>query len=276
MKKDRRTMSERCVEMRTFRRRRGWLVLLATMITAPGCAELPASAKQQLIDAYGAYTRKDPQSAKRTLDAFLSQYPEHPESAEAYYLRALCLAEASDKAQANTDAQQCIRLTHNVELAAKAHAMAGTLLMESGKTAAAIRHYSDALKGMPERPPTDLVRYRYATCLQREGDWRQARLEFAAVFQRYPTGALAEHARRMYDWPHDFFSIQCGAFRERRGADELASKLKRAGLDGRVEMRPRSGEPMNMVFVGRFPQYAQGEEALRVVQRQVAGAMIVP
>ena len=115
-----------------------------------------------------------------------------------------------------------------------------------------------------------------AVQLASEGRWREARLQFAAVYQRYPSSDLAPKAREMYQWPDQAFAIQCGAFRDRSGAQKLANKLKRSGLDARVETRPRSGEVLYVVYVGRYPQYRGAQEALRAIRRYVSDALIVP
>ncbi len=249
---------------------------LTILFALPGCAELPASAKQQKLDAEIAYRERNFSKAETTLTDFLSHYPDHVESADAYYLRALCHAEQSHKYLAVTDARNCIRLAQDSELAAKAHAMAGALMFEQGKFNEAASHFASALPGMPEAPPTDLVRYRYGLSLQRIGDWQKARLEFAAVFQRYPGSDLAQHARRMYDWPHNCFVIQCGAFRDAGGAEELKNKLVSRGLSATVERGSRSGESLYVVYVGRYPQYDQAEASLSAVRRQVPDALIKP
>jgi TolA-binding protein len=253
-----------------------WLPAAIVLPILAGCAELPPSAKQQKADAENAYRSQNYQAAMGTLNDFLKQYPDHPESAEAYYLRALCEEKQSSDVKAAEDAQHCIRVSKDPVLSAKAHAMTATLLYESGKTAAALPHYAAALKGLPDTAPADLVRYDYAVCLQREGQWKQARMEFAAVTQRFPGSPLAENAKRMNEWPNDFFSVQCGAFREKSEADKLVATLKKAGLSARAESRSRSGESLQMVFVGQYPRYSQAQNALTTVQRQVRDASIAP
>jgi tetratricopeptide (TPR) repeat protein len=253
-----------------------WLWAALALPVMAGCAELPLAAKQQKVEAENCYRSQNYPAATRTLDEFLKAYPDHPESAEAYYLRALCDEKQSNKAKAAEDAQQCIRISKNALLTAKAHAMAATLLFESGKIAAAVPHFAAALKDLPNTPPTDLVRYNYALCLQHDGQWKMARQEFAAVIQCFPGSSLAENAQRMNEWPNDFFCVQCGAFREKPEADKLMAKLKSAGLSPRIELRSRSGEKLQMVYVGQYPRYSQAQTALTTVQRQVREASIAP
>ncbi len=251
-----------------------WAVSVLTF--AAGCAGLPASAKEQLTQAYSQYTDEDYRAAAAILDAILNEYPRHHESAEGYYLRALCNTRQSMKERATADVLACIRYSKQKDQTGKAHAMAGTLLLEAGRTSTAARHYAMALQALPEAPPADLVRYRYGLCLQREGRWREAKLQFAAVYQKYPASDLADDARRIYRWNHDYFTIQCGAFRERVGATTHMKTLKEAGLRARVETQPRSSRLLYMVYVGQYPKYYLAERALRTVRRQAADALIVP
>ena len=253
--------------------------LVCILTAAPmlaGCAELPTSAKQKLLQAEREYRDADYRAARRDLDRFLGEYPHHSESAQAYYLRALCLVQQSDKAKANEDIQHCIRLSRHTNLTAKAHAMAGALLYESGNTRSALSHYAKALKNLPEQPPTDRVRFRYGLCLQRNGEWEKAKAQFSLVFQRYPDSKCAAEARKLYDCPTNAFSIQCGAFRNKSAAGELKAKLKRLGLNGRIESRPRSGEFLHYVFVGRYSRYDQAEHALGRVRHHIKDALITP
>jgi tetratricopeptide (TPR) repeat protein len=250
--------------------------LLAILMAAPGCGELPASAWRELGEAKTDYLDQDYPAATNRLDRFLQAYPKHKDAAEGYYLRALCRVRMSEKPGALEDVQQCIRVSQDEALRAKGHAMAASLLYETGRTRAAIEHFARAVGRLPEQPPTDLARYRYGVCLQREGRWKEARLQFAAVFQRYPGSDLAPNARQMHDWPHDHFSIQCGAFRDEAGAKRVAGDLKKAGLRARVETRPRRGERLYMVFAGRYPMFDQARDAVRRVQRHVQDALIVP
>ncbi|MBN2562413.1 MAG: SPOR domain-containing protein [Phycisphaerae bacterium] len=258
-----------------------WLPGLGIVLVLPlasGCAELPASAWKDLTRAETEYRDSQYDAAAARLDIFLKTYPEHRDSAQAYYLRSLCRAKQSQKSRARADALSCIKLSHTQELSAKAHAMVGELLYEEGQAAEAIPHYAAALRGLPGATlrEADVIRYHYGQCLQREGDWRGARLEFAAVYQRYPGSPCAEHAKRMYEWPYDYFSIQCGAYREKAGAGKLEAALKEAGLRARVETRPRGGELLHVVFVGRYPRYDQAQGAIAAVQRNVSDAIVVP
>jgi tetratricopeptide (TPR) repeat protein len=254
----------------------GRLVAWACLAGIAGCADPDKAAMNQVIEAERDYRNSRYRAAESKLNRYLRQYPESPQSAEAYCLRALCNVQLSDKRRAESDARRCIELSRHDDLTASAHATIATLLYESNQTREALMHFEWALRGLPDKPPADLLRYRYALCLQREGRWRQARLEFASMRSRHAGSTLSQHAQRMMDWPHDYYSIQCGAFRDRASASTFASKLTRSGLSGAVESQTRDGESLFTVYVGQYQRYAEAHDALTSVRRHVKDAFVAP
>lgn len=259
---------------RRSRSRRFHAVLVLPFVA--GCTELPLHARQQVTDAQEDYVNRKLPAARTKLDSVLNTFGSYTGAAEAYYLRAKINAESSNKAAALRDAQRCIQLSQDRTLKSKAQAMAGTLQFETGAQAAALPNFEAALVHLPERPPADLIRYRYGICLQHEGRWSEAREQFSTLVQRYPSGDLAERARRMLDWPDNHFSIQCGAYLDRSSADSQLKKLQRAGLSPRIEPRTRSGKTLQTVLVGQYQTYSAAQAALPSVKKQVSGAVIAP
>ncbi len=243
---------------------------------AAGCVEPPPDALKQVADAERDYRNQNYPSAEEKLNRYLQQFPNSPKSAEAYYLRALCGTKRSNRVMAEADARQCIKLSKDASLTSNAHATIATLLFESNRTQESLDHFDKGLKSMPDKPPADLLRYRYATSLQREGKWADAKAQYTELARRFPSSDLAMNARRALEWPHDAFTIQCGAFRDRAGATALEKQLKSSGHKAWTEQRSRSGEVIYTVYVDRFGRYAAAREALPRVQRAAAGAHIVP
>ena len=241
-----------------------------------GCNQPTPGDLKQVMNAQVDYRNQRYREANDKLSSFLRKFPDHSDSAEAYCLRSLCNVELNNKQRAEADAQTCVRLARNADVRANAHATLASLLYESGRTDQALGHYAEALKVLPDKPPADLVRYRYGICLQRAGRWEDARREFASVYQRYPDSDLAAHARRMRDWPIDAFSIQAGAFRESSSASELNHRLKRSALPARVDRIARSGEFLYTVYVGKYAQYRDAANALPAVRRIVPDAFVMP
>ncbi|MFQ5501359.1 MAG: outer membrane protein assembly factor BamD, partial [Phycisphaerae bacterium] len=94
------------------RRKSGWIALCvaAALFPLSGCAAYPDSAWEQLKTAKSDYQNHYYGAAARKLDEIVDHYPNHPDSAEAYYVRALCYARLSQKVYAEADARQCIKL----------------------------------------------------------------------------------------------------------------------------------------------------------------------
>lgn len=250
--------------------------MVLAMPLVAGCVELPTPAKEQLVQAERAYRSQNYRDASAKLEDILRIYPEYKQSAEAYYLRARVRVDQNNKVGATTDLKKCLQLSIDPALTARAHATAGQLSFEAGDNAGAASHFAEALKKLPESPPNDLVRYRYALCLQRMGEWRAARPQFAMVFQRYPNSSVGQQAKAAFEWPWDYYVIQCGMFRDQTQAGKLVQKLQAAGLQARVESRPRMGGGLFMVCAGSYPKLEQAQEALRSVKAKSPGAVIAP
>lgn len=250
--------------------------VLAATLLAGGCAVIPPASRERLATACDQYQRKDYRSSAAALDAFLQEHPDRRESAEAYYLRSLCMARLSNKSRAAADALQCIKYTDDQALRAKAHVNAGTLLMETGNSADALPHYAAALHHLPEAPPTDVVRYQYAVCLRREGRWKEAKQEAGLVLQRYPRSNVVDAATKLRDWPEDHFTIQCGVYRDEASAAAHRDELNKAGQRARLLPRTRGGERLVSVVVGVYPRYDQAKAALPAIKQKAPNASIVP
>lgn len=248
----------------------------AAVISGIACNAPTQVDLKQVVKAESEYRNQRFEEANDTLSAFLRRFPDDSASAEAYCLRSLCNVRLNNKARAEADAQTCVRLAKDSTVKANAHATLATLLYEEGKTDQALDHYAAALKVLPDKPPADLLRYRFGLCLQRAGRWQEARREFASVYQRYPNSDLAPHARRLYDWDIDGYAIQAGAFRESGSASELNQKLRRQGLPSRVDRIARSGEWLHTVYVGNYTTYREATNALPIVQRVVKDAFVMP
>jgi tetratricopeptide (TPR) repeat protein len=250
--------------------------LFAIPLAAAGCTELPLHMKQELHRAEADYRNNDYAAASAKLDNILNTFPSCQDSAHAYYLRALCKLKHRDKPGARNDITRCIELSADPVLTAKAHATLGSMCYEAGDLRDAITNYEKAVPNLPEVPPTDVVRFDYGVCLVREGRWQQGRTQFAAVIRDYPSSSIASSAKRLADWPEDYFAIQCGAFRDRASADSLVKKLNKQKVDARVELRSRSGEKLYVVLVGRFNTFDQAEGSLRAIEGRVPDAHVAP
>ncbi|RIK70933.1 MAG: hypothetical protein DCC66_03410 [Planctomycetota bacterium] len=253
-----------------------WVICAALLPGVIGCVELPPHAKTQMVQAEKEFRSGRYDSAKSMLDEVIQAYPSVLETAEAYYLRAQCLAYRGHRGAAQSDIERCLALSKNSDLIARAHATAGELAFEAGDAKKASEHFRLALRNLPERPPYDLARFRYGVCLAQLGEWKNAREQWGAVVRGYPGSSITDQTQRMLAWPGDFFSIQCGAYRDADTASKQAQKLRSAGHSARTEKRQRDGETLHMVYVGQYLRLSQAQEALGKVKQHAPGAVIVP
>lgn len=258
-------------------RRRARIALPSICLLLPiGCATLPEHARQRLLEGDRLYREKNYAAAEVTANVFLKEFPDRPESAEAYYLRALCRIQMGQRITAEGDLDRCLSLSRRDDLTARARAALGGLAFDSGRFTDAITHFGAALERMEERPPADEMHYRYGVALQREGRWDEARKQFSALLHRFPGSRYEDDARRRFSWPLKAFSVQCGAFREAASADALVKKLRGASMDARSAAESRGGRPMHVVYVGSYASYAAADEALKRIKAQVSDAIVVP
>src|SRR5262245_21193681 len=252
------------------------MAMASSSLFLTGCTEMSADAKTKMVQAEKDYRSGHVAESRTKLDDIIKQYPKAKDAPEAYYLRAQCHAQAGNKGMAQSDIERCLALSQNGDLTARAHAMAATLAYESGDMQRATEHYRQAFKNLPARPQYDLARYRYGLCLAQQGEWKYAGQQWQEVVSKYSVSEMAQQVQRMLSWPGDFFSIQCGAYREKNTALKQKDELLRTGINARVETRQRSGETLQMVYVGQYPRYDQAQSAVRNIQKKVPGAVIVP
>lgn len=110
----------------------------------------------------------------------------------------------------------------------------------------------------PGGPYTDRALHRLAEAARMRGDAAGARRHYAVLARDYPSSPLRTAARAWLDAnPADgggSFAVQAGAFSERAGAEELASRLRAGGFQPRLATV--EGSPLVRVRVGRFADAA--------------------
>lgn len=255
--------------------RRGlWFV--GSVVLLAGCGELPPNMRQNVVDADKAYRKHDIATATKKSDEVIAQYAGVPETAEAYYVRAMCRIEQGRARDAMADLQACVQISKRPDLTAKAYASLGGIQHDLGNLQAAAASFQKAVQKLPNAPPADQVRLRYGICLQRLGMWDEARTQFSALLSKFPTSPYAEDARRRLNWSNPFFAIQCGAFVQRSQADALIQKLRSAFSESWVDPESRFGRPMYVVYAGKYGTFAEADSGLRNARRLTPEAFIVP
>ena len=253
-----------------------FLISCVAGLFLPGCTQLPPEAKQQLETARDQYQSAHYSDAVATAGKFLALHASHPVAAEAYYIRGQSYLKLGQTKQARADLQQALDSSKRPDLTARLHATLGSLDYADDNLMAAADHYRQAVPALPNVPPKDLVLFRLGLCLQRQGEWPEARKHFAQLISDYPASRVAESAKPRFNWPHDFFTIQVGAFSKPELAQRQLTVLRQAGLPAQQRLDTRSGRPLYVVQVGQYQTYADAQTNLPKVQTAAGEAIIVP
>lgn len=199
-----------------------------------------------------------------------------PGAAEAYYVRGCARMRRGERLQAATDFERAIAVSRRAELTAKAKASLGCVAVENGEYERAVDYFADSVNRLPQRPPLDEIMLRYAVALLRTGEWGQARMVLGRTISGFRGRSTESEARRLFGWPNDYFSIQCGVFHRRSNAESLKNELRQSGWPAEVHTDIVGGRGVYYVWLGQYPTYAQAAAALpkiRVIERE---AFVVP
>lgn len=199
-----------------------------------------------------------------------------PGVAEAYYVRGCARMRQGNRAQAVADFEQAVAKSRRAELTARAKASLGCVAVDNGDYAQAVDEFASAVDLLPQRPPLDEILLRYAIALQRTGDWARARMVLGKTITGFRGRPTEAEARRLFGWPNDYFSIQCGAFNRRSNAEKLKNELRQSGWPAEVHTDIVGGRGIYYVWLGQYATYAQAAEALpriRVIEQE---AFVVP
>jgi tetratricopeptide (TPR) repeat protein len=246
------------------------------LLACAGCVTVSPEGISLLQSANADYNSNRWPQAESQAAQFIQKYQNTPVVAEAYYLRGMSRVQQKQYASAEADFQKALEYSKRKDLTAKVHAILGYVAMIQDKPSKAVVHYRQAIAGLDERPPKDEIYYRYATSLQRIGQWDEARICLARVVDGYPGGEYASLAKRKLAWAGRFFSIQCGLYSQMNNADTQVGQLRQSGLDARRSMMLVGGEPRYVVYVGRYPTYQQACVDLARVRVVVKDAIVVP
>ncbi len=241
-----------------------------------GCTALPQPAVESVRDAGRMYAAGQYDQAAVVLDRVITEQRNAQGIGEAYYVRGLCHSRQHRYRAAEADLRWAAEHGGRAEIIGRSWAQLGHLAYDQGHYDTAAKYYASALPELPGHPPTDEVYFQHGDSLQKLGRWRDAREVLPKVWHLFPNSHLTQAARRKFAWPHDFLSIQCGAFTDRARARDLERQLRERRLDSRVEVDLRARPPLTKVFVGRFPTFQAARGALPVVRAGVDDAIIVP
>lgn len=249
-------------------------VLLAGVLL--GCQGVPPGGREMLARANTAYARGDYAAGDASAGEFLRRFASSVGAGEAYYLRGLCRVRLGQHDAARADFTAGAAAADRPELKAYCQAMLANLAYDRGEIDAALAEYAASVPYLPARPPTDEILFRYGVCLQRAGRWDQARHVFSRLLDAFATSLEADAARCRFAWRHDYFAIECGAFRRVDEANHAGERLRGLGLDASVEFVRLDGQAAWRVLSGRYPTYNDAAGDLSRVRAIEPRARIVP
>jgi tetratricopeptide (TPR) repeat protein len=253
-----------------------WLLAALGLSGAGGCANLPEEGLRLLRDANGQYQTAQYDQAVRSTSKFIEQYGNNPAAAEAFYIRGLARLALGQREDARGDFNAVLERSKRQELSARAQAQLGNMAFDDRDYTQAADRLEKSLASLPKQPPSDEIAYRLGVACQRTGRWEKAQQVFAAVLEDYPDRPVNALARRQAAWNHDYFAIQCGAYRQRGNAEEQVQLLGRHGIRAEAVPDTWENQPLFVVHVGRFDDYDQALKELPRVKQVVGDAIIRP
>ncbi len=258
------------------RRRSCTAASVLTILTGLGCNELPKQAVHQLQQANQSYRNARYDQSERWSGQVIRAHPEKPDTAEAYYLRALARLKTKRRSLAEGDLLAASRRCGRPDLEVLICVQLGNMAFEDAKYARAASMYGRAGDELPTGMRADEVWYRHALSLQRSGRFTDAERAFRRLLRGHPTSGYAAAASAKLAWKHKYCTVQCGAFAQEDRARVAAAELRRRGIDS-VSLAVRQwAELPYVVYAGRFRDYESAQSALSSIRRIQADAFVVP
>lgn len=252
----------------------GLMILLCTF-TAGGCSGVSVYMSSQINEANKAYAIGQFSRTDQLMSAALTQEPTSPAIGEAMYLRGLARVRMGQRTTARQDFLEVLKEADDPTLQLNAQIMLGSLAYDDGNCALAVRYYKPAAEQIPQAPYMGPAMVRLATCMQKLGQWDQAREILSKVIDQHRGSVSARQARARFGYDH--FTIQAGAFADADNAENLATTLRTQGLaDVHIQRELSSEQYLRVVRVGRYQTYREAVEQLSRVQQFVPDALIVP
>lgn len=225
----------------------------------PHARELLQSAEISLDD--GQYLR-----TVEYADQFLLSNSRSIDASKAYYLRGRAKAMTHNSEGARADLAKAIDLARDKDILAASQSALGDLAYWSGDMALAENMYRKGLGGLESHTrKAGHANYRLGCVLQRQGRWAEADVAFNKVIYHLPGSDLASRASRRVH--RDTWTIQVGAFSEKKVADQNAQDLTKQSLPAVAKPESIDHSLLFVVQVGRYPTYEQASADLDKVRK---------
>ena len=180
-------------------------------------------------NALASYKQGNVEEAVSGFTLFIKEFPKSRNRAKAHYFRGRACLAAKRYAEAEKDFNKALDVGKPSFIKSYARIGLGDICMERDHFEQARHYYGRALHGNAKNLPEAEILYKMGKAAQRSGMWSQAGTYFTKVISKYPENQFAERAREKISSGVRYFSIQVGAFSERKNALEFAKKLENLG-----------------------------------------------
>lgn len=253
------------------------IALAGSLAVAAGCTQQPLSPEGERLFRAGHqdYEASRYAQADQSFTQVIDRNQQSWALSEVYYFRGLTRLCLNRRDDAKSDfARGASRKGRHIAQVYCAVALAN-IEHEDGNDARAVHLYEQILRQSSlDDVPVDAVLYRLGVSQQRLGRWNDADETFARLIHKHPDSTLRDAAQRRFQAA--FFTVQVGAFVDRRSADAAAAKLTQAKWPVRITVAAEKGKTLHKVSVGRYQTYAQAAAAAATLRQQGHSVMIVP
>ncbi len=256
--------------------RRVCVLLLCALATAAGCAKGPLNKEGQRLFTAGYESLKQGRypDADRIFTQVIVRNPNSWALSEVFYFRGLTRLRMGQRGEAKADFQQgASRYGRELTQIYSAVALAN-LVYEEGNDRQAVHLYQQVLQCDLGEVPVDAVLFRLGVGLQRLGRWREADDTFAHLINKYGKSQLRTAAQRRFQ--ASFFTVQMGAFVDRRNARSLAGKLRAEKWPVVVGLVAGADKTLHTVSVGRYRTYLDARAVARKLKAKGHSVVIKP
>jgi tetratricopeptide (TPR) repeat protein len=192
-------------------------------------------------------------------ERLISKQPPADEYQKALYYLGLSHLSLGNYSKAREAFQQLINQRPDEQLFDKAQIGIIDSFNLSGEFQRALDLANDLLKLRPRSEFTGLIYLKMARSNLKLARWDQAKRLLNKIMIQYPD-SLEYHLARQLLAEQQFFSVQIGAFLDRKRAENLIKEVKGSGEYGYiVETTDKAGEKFYRVRVGRFSQLDEAQ-----------------
>ena len=251
-----------------------WFALLAPGLGGCAAGPLDKVSSSLFTAGYDSFRAAKFADAERQFTQVISRNPGNASLSEVYYFRGLSRLKLGRREQAKSDFRQGAT-SYGRELTQIYSAVAlANLEFEESHDKAAADLYKQALDHPVKDLPLDAILFRLGVSSQRLGRWQQADDAFARLVSKYPESPLAPEARRRFQ--ASYFTVQAGAFAERKNAEALVDRLKQKGFPASPTVVASQGKTLHLVNVGRYRTYREAESVAAQLKGQGISVLIRP